>query len=76
MQRYNIFVTPFEVLVFKMSGKENYVDGAEANRFFSSIRLKKADNTAQIFAPKQGGFSIQLIQTPHENIDAGNRDGI
>ncbi|WP_394767939.1 TraB/GumN family protein, partial [Ferruginibacter sp.] len=25
LQRYNIFVTPFEILIFKMSGKENYV---------------------------------------------------
>ena len=37
LQRYNIFITPFEVLFFKMSGKENYVEGPEANRFFSSL---------------------------------------
>ncbi len=40
LQRYNIFVTPFEVIIFKMSGKESYVKGMEASRFFSSIQLK------------------------------------
>ena len=41
LQRYNIFITPFEVLFFKMSGKENYVDGTEAEQFFSSITIKR-----------------------------------
>ena len=39
IQRYEIFVTPFEVLIFKMSGKESYVDGPEAQKFFGSIEL-------------------------------------
>ncbi len=76
LQRYNIFITPFEVVVFKMSGKENYVEGAEANRFFSSIRLKEMDNTANTFVPKQGGFSVKLTQVPIESVDAGSNDGI
>jgi uncharacterized protein YbaP (TraB family) len=41
LQRYNIFVTPFEVLFFKMSGNGDYVkNGTEAAKFFGSIRLK------------------------------------
>jgi len=39
MQRYNILVTPYEVLIFKMSGNNNYVDGKEAEQFFSSIAI-------------------------------------
>ena len=32
-QRYNIFVTPFEVILFKMSGNEDYVnEGTEAEQ--------------------------------------------
>jgi len=29
-----------EVLVFKMSGKEMYVNGPEAEKYFSSIQFK------------------------------------
>jgi uncharacterized protein YbaP (TraB family) len=76
LQRYNIFVTPFEVLFFKMSGKENYVDGEEANHFFSSIRLKENNNSAVNFSPKQGGFTVKLVQAPKESIDVSNNDGI
>ena len=44
LQRYNILITPFEILIFKMSGNENYVEGKEAEQFFSSIQLTEADN--------------------------------
>jgi uncharacterized protein YbaP (TraB family) len=40
MQRYLILVTPFEILLFKMSGNEDYVSGKDADSFFNSIRLK------------------------------------
>lgn len=76
LQRYNIFITPFEVLFFKMSGKENYVEGAEANHFFTSISLKETDNTANNFSPKQGGFSIKLPQYPTESVNLSSSDGI
>lgn len=76
LQRYNIFVTPFEILIFKMSGKENYVQGSEADCFFSSITLKEYTNTPLDFMPVQGGFSIQLPQAPsvyHNENDDENR---
>src|SRR5215470_15393102 len=38
VQRYNIFITPFEVIIFKMSGNGDYVNGDESKRFFNSIR--------------------------------------
>ncbi|MET0394209.1 MAG: TraB/GumN family protein [Chitinophagaceae bacterium] len=42
LQRYNIFITPFEILVFKMSGTGDYVkNGDEARRFFGSIQLRE-----------------------------------
>ncbi|HTD94952.1 MAG TPA: TraB/GumN family protein, partial [Chitinophagaceae bacterium] len=41
IQRYNIFITPFEVVIFKMSGTGDYVNaGDEAKKFFGSIRLR------------------------------------
>lgn len=64
IQRYNIFVTPFEVLVFKMSGNDDYVqEGREATDFFSSITLKETALKAQAYEPGFGGFKQNL---PHE----------
>jgi uncharacterized protein YbaP (TraB family) len=64
-QRYNIIVTPFEVIVFKMSGNGEYIKGGtEAQQFFGSIKLKPYDEKSwTIFQPTTGGFSVQL---PHE----------
>jgi hypothetical protein len=76
MQHYNIFVTPFEVLFFKMSGREDYVDGPEAEQFFSSIQLKEATNIAVNFEPKQGGFTVKFPQQPAENINTSTADNI
>jgi len=65
-QRYQIFVTPFEVIIFKMSGNGEYVQaGDEAQQFFSSIQLKEFDNTNWVtYQPPTGGFSIQLPHAP------------
>lgn len=70
IQRYNIFTTPFEVIIFKMSGTGEYVSqGEEAQRFFSSIQLKeyKPAEAAAVnwkkYSPPYGGFSIDM---PHE----------
>ncbi|MDB5202532.1 MAG: lipoprotein [Ferruginibacter sp.] len=74
LQRYQVFVTPFEIIVFKMSGKNEYVAGEEGNRFFSSIRLRKIEKTPVSFMPAQGGFSIRLPQQPHQYLDKGIAD--
>lgn len=65
MQRYHIFYTPFEVLIFKMSGKNNYVDGEEGQRFFSSINLKEYAPVATQFKPGPAGFEVKLPHEPH-----------
>lgn len=64
IQRYQIFVTPYEVIIFKMSGTDNYVQGTEAEKYFSSIRLKETKKNPVQFEPEQGGFSMQLPQFP------------
>jgi uncharacterized protein YbaP (TraB family) len=69
LQRYHVFITPFEVLFFKMSGKENYVDGSEANQFFSSIQLKGAANAAVDYEPPMGGFKVKFPQQPVEYLN-------
>ena len=69
LQRYQIFVTPYEIIIFKMSGKNDYVAGDEAARFFGSIQLKKATHLPVNFSPKQKGFSINLPEEAHQSYD-------
>jgi uncharacterized protein YbaP (TraB family) len=64
-QRYNIFVTPFEIVMFKMSGNGEYVkDGKEADQFFNSIELKAYNNEWKKWAPQFGGFEVDLPHQP------------
>lgn len=74
LQRYNIFITPYEVLVFKMSGNENYVDGKEAEQFFSSISLKPAVSGAVVFEPSHGGFKVMFPQPPFVDLKTDDED--
>ncbi|MEI6946627.1 TraB/GumN family protein [Paraflavisolibacter sp. H34] len=63
-QRYQIFVTPFEVLFFKVSGNGDYVKTSKgAERFFSSIELKEYLPRWTAYTPPAGGFTADL---PHE----------
>lgn len=67
IQRYHIYITPVEILVFKMSGFEDYVQGKEGIDFFKSINLKPYTTKWDWFSPKQGGFKIQTPQIPIPN---------
>ncbi len=76
-QHYNIIITPFEVLVFKMSGNASYIEGKEADQFFNSIEIKKENVKSPVnFSPLQGGFTINFPQAPVEYKDNTNFDGI
>ena len=78
IQRYTILVTPFEVLVFKMSGNASYVEGPEAEQFFGSIQVKHLPDskTWVDFSPRRGGFSARFPHPPFENRYSGNFDGV
>src|SRR6185295_17228066 len=67
IQRYNIIATPFEIIIFKISGNGNYVEGPEADQFFSSISLKHTNPEHEPnFEPAHGGFAIKFPQKPFE----------
>lgn len=71
-QRYNIFITPFEVLVFKMSGNGDYVRlGTEADQFFRSIQLREQKPDWKTWSPAYGGFEALFPHPPvvlqHDN---------
>lgn len=66
VQRYNIFITPFEVLVFKISGIGDYVtEGNEATRFLGSVNIKQAVSGNWIkYTPVNGGFAVKMPHAP------------
>lgn len=76
-QRYQIFVTPFEVLVFKISGTGDYIlKGTEAARFFNSIQLREYRNGGEAsaggwkrFQAGWTGFSALLPHEPYTGND-------
>jgi hypothetical protein len=76
LQRFHIFITPSEILIFKVSGKENYAMGKEANTFFASIAMQPILNKPQLYTPSQGGFSIVLPHLPAAYCNPYNSDGI
>ncbi|HEX2609119.1 MAG TPA: TraB/GumN family protein [Flavisolibacter sp.] len=64
-QHYNIFITPFEVILFKVSGNGEYVkDSKEAASFFNSIQLKEIKADWKKFSPSFGGFEVELPHDP------------
>ncbi len=75
LQRYIILVTPAEILVFKMSGKEDYVSGKEADDFFSSIQLKEPVYQWAEFSPSQGGFRVSFPSSPAVSYAGFNSSG-
>ncbi len=61
IQRYNIFILPNEIIMFKISGIENYVElGTEANTFFNSIQFKNTNVNSNFVKLSKGNFTVQL----------------
>jgi uncharacterized protein YbaP (TraB family) len=76
LQRYQIVVTPYEVLVFKMSGNDGYVEGKEADTYFSSIKIKdETEDNWKEYEPKQGGFAVKMPGLVNEGFDKTTADG-
>ncbi|MEO7394133.1 MAG: TraB/GumN family protein, partial [Chitinophagaceae bacterium] len=73
LQRYNIFITPFEILFFKMSGNADYVkSGEEAKKFFGSIQIKEYKNSFgsvdvawKRYSPSYGAFAVDFPHQPY-----------
>lgn len=73
LQRYNIIITPFEIIFFKMGGNGDYVkNGDEANKYFGSIQFKEYKNGNdpdssgwKKYSPPFGGFTVDLPHVPY-----------
>jgi uncharacterized protein YbaP (TraB family) len=66
IQRYNVFVTPFEVIIFKMSGNGDFVKTTtDADAFFNSIKFKVIEEGKLVaYKPATGGFSVLFPHQP------------
>jgi uncharacterized protein YbaP (TraB family) len=65
-QRYQVFVTPFEIIVFKISGTGEFINaGNIAQQFFGSVTLKESPAVNwQNWRPASGGFSVDIPHVP------------
>jgi hypothetical protein len=60
-----------------MSGTNNYVDGAEAEQFFSSIHIRgNLPAGWTTFSPARGGFSVSMPRVPDQNKNQSDEDGL
>lgn len=77
VQRYKIFVTPFEVLMFTTGGNGDYSLGEEADRFLNSIRFSEKITTVRreptTLRPPQGGFKITFPASLLANTTANKK---
>lgn len=78
MQHYQLFFSPSELLVFKMGGKGNYVDGKEAETFFNSIELKPRPSATEwkAYSPSSGGFAVRMPVDPQVFYKSAGRDNL
>lgn len=60
LQRYQIFITDIEMILFKLGGKGDFVNSSSGKQFFSSIKFeqKTTDNTS--FEPPAKGFKVKI----------------
>jgi uncharacterized protein YbaP (TraB family) len=73
VQRYNIFILPDEVLIFKISGIADYItEGKEADQFFSSINFPSKNTQPALYQPPYGGFKVTFPSEPFYIADERN----
>lgn len=58
-QRYQIFFTPIEVLIFKMDGKKEYVK-TFGDEFFNSIQFNNLGDEFVTVKPTNNGFEVEM----------------
>ena len=58
-QRYHIYVTPLEVVIFKMGGDGDYVE-QHSDTIFNSISFKKHDNSMKLLSSGFDDFQVKM----------------
>jgi len=60
LQRYQVFFTDVELILFKLGGKYDYVNSTEGKQFFNSIKFEKRSNETVLFEPPAKGFQVKV----------------
>lgn len=64
LQRYQIYVTPYEVIVVKLGGLDQFAKSPDAEKFFKSIKLGAYLNTSQATHFKEIGAKVNFPTNP------------
>ncbi len=60
IERYHIYFTEIEMLLFKLGGKGDYVNTTAGKEFFSSIRFENKSTNQSVFEPSTKGFKVTI----------------
>lgn len=64
VQRYHIFITDLELILFKLGGKGEFVNSSAGKQFFNSIKFEPKVASTITYAPATKGFKVRV---PSEN---------
>jgi uncharacterized protein YbaP (TraB family) len=65
MHRFQIFITPLEVIIFKAGGNAEFVKGEEGEKFFNSIKIKNPDKTdINSYNASKASFTVDFPAKP------------
>jgi len=59
LQRYKIIVTPVEIIIFKASGKKDFIKREEVNQFFEEISFYTKEKEIK-YSPRNNAYKISL----------------
>ncbi len=59
-QRYNIFITDLEIILFKLGGKGDFVNSNAGKQFFNSIKFETKITNSTLFEPPTKGFKVKI----------------
>lgn len=60
LQRYHIYFTDVELILFKLGGRNEFVNTSDGKRFFNSIKFKKENTANTTFEPQTKGFTVKV----------------
>src|SRR5690606_29713435 len=63
-QRYHIYITPLEILIFKMGGQGDYV-AQHSDTLFNSINFEQLDRNRPVSISRFQDFEIEMPATYH-----------
>ncbi|MBX7093788.1 MAG: TraB/GumN family protein [Flavobacteriales bacterium] len=60
LQRMQIYVTPLEIIVFRMSGRNDYISGPEGEIYFKSIQFLDRSNSSSTIVSSDHAFQFKI----------------